>query len=81
MATKDGKRTLTRQGRTKQMPLNQYPKVYEVRVEYDPETGESVISRRAENFSGWELYGLLRVLMKEIECQLLFKPDEELKFN
>jgi hypothetical protein len=75
------KRILVRRGRTKKMPLHTYPKIYEVRVEYDPKTDQVLTTRRSQGFSGWELYGMLNVLMKEVERQLLIKPEEELKID
>jgi hypothetical protein len=75
------KKVIARTGRTKKMPLPIYPKVYEVRIEYDLETDMAVVKRRTEGFSAWELYGMLNILMKEIERQLLIKPEDELKID
>ncbi len=38
-----------------------------------------MLSRTCENMSGWELYGVMRMCMLEIERQLMIKPEDELK--
>jgi hypothetical protein len=47
----------------------QYPKRYEVVVDLIDDD-RITITRRAENLSAHELYGLLRMLMLEIERQI-----------
>lgn len=61
------------------MPLPIYPKRYSVEVNFDPDSDRITITRKCEGMSGWELYGLLNILMKEIERQLLIEPADELK--
>lgn len=81
MSTKHGKKdaAVKHRGTARRMPSAAYPKKYHVEVDLNPEDGRIVISRRCENMSSWELYGLLHMLLKDIERQMLIKPDEHVK--
>lgn len=72
-------RVVKRSGSTKRLDgVPHYPKRYEVVIEKGADK-TVLITRRSENMTCWELYGLLRMLLLEIERQMLIKPDEELK--
>ena len=75
---KSGK--LTKRGKAKPMPIPVYPKRYSVEVTLNDD-GSTLISRTAENFNAWELYGMMKLLMLEIERQMSINPEEELKVD
>lgn len=79
-STSKKKQVVERKGSTKRsIGIPHYPKRYEVVVEDGAANGGVTIKRTCENMTSWELYGLLRMLLLEIERQMRIKPDEELK--
>jgi hypothetical protein len=74
-------RKLTKRGKAKLMPTPFYPKRYSVEVTLNESGDDTTITRSCENFSAWELYGMLKLVMLEIERQMKIRPEDELKVD
>lgn len=72
------KRVVRRVGKARRPRYYDYPKRYEMIVDIDESSDAVILSRRSENFSAHELYGLLRMTLLDIERQLLIKPEDGL---
>lgn len=70
------KRVVSRSGRIPKL-TGVYPKRYEIEIADNDGKGVT-ISRRCVNMTGWELYGVLHMAMREIERQLTIRPEEQL---
>lgn len=76
--TKRKKKPFTRQGDTVSLDSDpRYPKEYRILIERHPGDPTMIrTTRTVGNMTGWELYGLLHITMKEIERQLLYRNDQ-----
>lgn len=78
MATRKKKEVVKRRGTARALDSVMYPKRYTVEIDLNPDDPTKItMSRSCENMTAWELYGVLHVVLKEIERQMLIKPDEE----
>jgi len=69
---------ITKTGKAPYLNPYPYPKQFTVRIECG-EDGHGTITRTNENFSVYELYGVLQLMAKELERQLAIVPTDETK--
>lgn len=99
MAEKDGKVPLTASSESEAtvresegQVISVFPKRYEIVVDLDPEDeGKIIMRRKSENLLGFELIGLLELVMADIRHQTMLRktkrsdgieiPDQEIRLT